>query len=285
MPAYLRPVPLCHLTDEASTKAYPFSLRTGGERVSRRTRNHLRTVLGLGSDDRLVMLTLASWQKPEHGNPDGLRIARGVQELLFHYLSQLPANVYVVAVGERFDSYGEFPRERVRCFPPCTPDRFNLLVNAADLFLSLNIAATTLTRAVLSGTPPLVLFNSHSLHDTDDIDRLCEDTNLLAEPFLRSWLLKHLPTYPFRMWPLGFYDFLTPLLTNNPYLATFPQVELFDAHSVHGALKGMLFDRAIRESLEDERSRYIEALDGLGETYETFECMAESIGILQGGFS
>lgn len=278
MPAYLQPVPLCHVIP-TSAKAHPFSISAGEDDVSVRTRKHLRTVLGLEENDKLVVLSLAPWQIMDHDDADCNRIARCVPELLFHYLGALPDHVHIANVGERFACLERLPSSRVHYIPPCSPDRFNVLLGSADLFITLNIGATTLTKAVLRGIQGLVLVNSYAFRTSDDVQRFVTSRAVAPDIHTTEWLHQNLPLYPFKMWPLGFDQFLRPLLANNPYTRTFATVELFDEAAVAEALTGLLFDEGIRRHMAEEQVEYRRLLSRLDDVCTVFGDVARASGL------
>lgn len=278
MGAWLRPVPLCHLSP-ADPRAFRFSLRDGTETISARTRHHLRTTLGLSRSDRLVLLALAKWQMPNLSDENGNACARAVPALIADYLRELPSNVHFVNVGQRVEALETLGAGRVHHLPACAPNRFNVLVGSADLFLGLNIGATTLTRAVMGGVPGLVLVNGRTVASPDDADRVAGELGVgVLTDTVRTWLAAGHPVYPFRMWPLGFHAFLEPLLTGNPYLETFRQVEVLDHRAVIDTLDALLFDRSAIAAIRQAQEAYVAQLDSLPGGAEAVEAAAQTCG-------
>lgn len=270
MPVHLRPVPIAHLDE--SPQIYPFRLWEGNERVSRRTRDHLRETFGMAKDDKMVLLAVAGWQQDKYSDDNGDRIAERVPELLVHYLRQTPPTTRFILVGKvppALEALGD----RAHVIPPCSPSRFNVLLGSVDLVLTLNLGATTLARAVLSDIPGLVLTNRFSISEKPEIDRVEAELGGMSEE-VRSWLTRTLPLYPFRMWPLGFHRFLDPIVADNPYLSTFAHVELLDEPAVLAALDNVLYDREVRDGLAANRAAYLETLAAHPSTAEVFASAA-----------
>lgn len=276
MPTHLRPVPICHLDEEPGT--YPFRLWEGNERVSRRTRHHLRETFGMAPEDRMVLLAVAGWQQDRYADENGDRIADQVPELLVHYLRQLPPSARFVLVGSVPPVLADLA-DRAHVIPACSPHRFNVLLGSVDLVLTLNLGATTLARAVLSDIPGLVLTNRFDVPEKPDIDRVEAELSGLSED-VRSWLSRTLPMYPFRMWPLGFHSFLDPIVAKNPYVSTFAHAELLDEPAVLSALHGVLYDRGVQDGLARERAAYLETLTDHPGTPEVFASAARRLGLV-----
>ncbi|MGW1022914.1 DUF6365 family protein [Streptomyces sp. NPDC002577] len=279
MPAHLRPVPLAH--PEREGRAYPFRLWEGTERVSRRTKQHLFTTFGLGPQDRLVMLPVANWQQlPEdrYDSSIGTHVLRGVPRLLAHYLAQLPETTHFLVIGQAPPEVGGLPVERTHVLPPCSPARFSTLLGSCDLVLSLNIGATTLARAITSDIPGIALTNSFAVPGTDAVEQVAERLGGLTG-FVREWLTGMVPLHRLRMWPLGFHDFLEPILTANPYTDAFPDIELLDEPAVVQGIERALYDTETRDRYAAARAAYLTLLDTQVDTRAAFTEAASRAGL------
>lgn len=280
MNARLVPVPIAHPKLDNTEHAFRYRLIDDLERVTRRTRGHLHTTFGLGAQDRLILLSLANWQMPnaELYSQDRNRIAQAVPRLLAHYLSQLPETAHFLLVGSVPEGLkGSLPPERTIVLPPCPPARFDVLLGSADLVLSLNASAVTLARAVLSGTPAMLLSNRFTVTGDNEIETTAAALGGLA-PYVSDWLASALPLYPFRMWPLGYHAFLEPVLTGNPYAAAFATAEILDQEGVVSGLEQLLFDAGTRTSLAGACHAYQQQLAVLPDTGETFARAARIAG-------
>jgi Family of unknown function (DUF6365) len=280
MDVFLRPVPLAHPDREG--RAYPFRLWEGTERVTRRTKRHLYETFGLGPRDRLVLLTIAPWQhmaEDKYLSSIGTHVLRGVPRLLAHYLAQLPDTTHFLIVGEVPPELAALPAGRVHALPPCSPARFTTMLGASDLVLSLNIGATTLGRAVLSDIPAVVLTNGFAVPDALAIGEVEAKLGGLT-PAVRSWLGDMLPLHQMRMWPLGFWEFLEPILAGNPYTGAFTDLELLDEPAVVQGLERTLYDPATRDRLAAGRAQYLSILDAQVDTRSVFAAAAARVGLV-----
>ena len=280
MDVFLRPVPLAHPDREG--RAYPFRLWEGTERVTRRTKRHLYETFGLGPRDRLVLLTIAPWQhmaEDKYLSSIGTHVLRGVPRLLAHYLAQLPDTTHFLIIGSVPPELAALPAGRVHALPPCSPARFTTMLGASDLVLSLNIGATTLGRAVLSDIPAVVLTNGFAVPDAVAIGEVEAKLGGLT-PAVRSWLGDMLPLHQMRMWPLGFWEFLEPILAGNPYTGAFTDLELLDEPAVVQGLERTLYDPATRDRLAAGRAQYLSILDAQVDTRSVFAAAAARVGLV-----
>jgi hypothetical protein len=280
MPAWLRPVPLAH--PERGGQAYPFRLWEESERVTRRTRAHLFDTFGLGSRDRLVLLTIAPWQQlPEdkYLSSIGTHVLRGVPRLLAHYLRQLPDTTHFLILGQAPPELAGLPADRTHVLPPCSPARFTTLLGACDLVLSLNAGATTVARALISDIPAIVLVNGLAVGTPEAVEEAGAAIGSGLTSAVRDWLAGMLPLHKFRMWPLGFYDFLEPLLAANPYTEALTTIELLDEKAVVAGISRELYDIATMDAKAAARARYLAVLDAEVSTRKMFAELASDLGL------
>ncbi len=262
----LRPAPLCHLHANGDD-ALVFKLLEGEERVSNRMKQDLRKTFGIPGDCRVVLLTASRWQLRDMDDDDGNRVARFVPELVSHYLGQLPQQTHFVVAGEPPPGLA-LPEERTHFVPPCAPARFNLLVGSVDLFVTLNISATTLVRATLADVPGIVLMNSHSFKTPAEREDVLTAVN--ASRFVRSWAQRLGRIYPFRVWPIGFHELMEPMLRDNEYTTAIAQAELLDEDSCLDLMRCLLFDETTRSELAEARNAYCDRLAALEDTGSLF---------------
>lgn len=280
LPAQLRPVPLAHLEPDGTGRARPFRVWDGEDRVSARTRNHLRTTLGLEKQDKLVLLATAAWQlgKGIKHRPQVLPVRDAMPRIVAHYLQQLPPQTHFLLAGEAPEVLAELPGDRIHRLPPCLPDRFGNLVGAADAILSMNISATTVTRAVMAGVPVMVLGNRFDIQDQEDTEKAEAEIGGFS-PAVREQLPGAMPLHPFRLWPLSYYKFLTPLLTANPFTQAVTQAEILDEQAVTGGLTRLLYDQPTRSQALARQSAYADRVRALPDTPTVFTETLEHTGI------
>jgi hypothetical protein len=281
LPAQLRPVPLAHLEPDGTGRARPFRVWDREDRVSARTRGHLRTTLGLEKQDKLVLLATAAWQLGKGGirhRKQVIPVRDAMPRILAHYLQQLPPQTHFLLAGEAPEALAELPGDRIHRLPPCLPERFGNLLGAADAILSMNIAATTVTRAVMAGVPAMVLGNRFDIQDAEDAEKAEAEIGGFS-PVVREQLPGALPLHPFRLWPLSYYKFLTPLLTANPFSGAVSHAEILDEQAVTGGLTRLLYDQQTRSQALASQSAYADQVRALPDTGAVFTETLERIGI------
>ena len=245
--------------------------------LSKAAKRHVRENLGLGTEDVAILFCTASWQQSIYNDIDGERTADRFPSLLAQYFGKLPSNIHLVHVGPSvltaFHSLGS----RYHWLPPLG-DRFDQMLGSMDLMLSANFSATTVAKAVSSSIPVLLLQNSCV---ASSVDQAIAWLDTRITPTVRHWLETSVPIYEFRLWPLGFFDFLGPVVSSNPYGRTVWTREWLDEDEVLGAILALSFRGSERASLQHAQQEYcttIESLPGAGdalqELLETNVCAA-----------
>ena len=229
-------------------------------------RGAVRAELGLGADDRLVIVPTSRWQLPELQQwKHHARLARQVPVWLAATLARLGERVRLLHVGPQRSPAWEAWGSRYRFEGQVAPARLQDLMEAADLLLSLNTTATTGFTAITAGLPAVVVMNSHA----GSADELVQ-ARPGASDGLRAWLADAAPLHPFRLWPLGLFGFLTPVLEDNPFAETFRAVELLDEEAMVETCRALLFDDSAAAALRDRQDRYRERVRALPGPAEAF---------------
>lgn len=269
LPAQLRPVPLAHPRSDGTGRARPF--RVWQEPAPGDSRRRIRAELGLTRQDRLVILATAAWQQGAGPRVRELvaPVRNGIPALLEHYLRKLPPRTHFLLIGTVPPGLRALPADQVHVFPPCGPDQFADLLQAADAVLSMNIAASTVWRSVMSGIPAMVLGNRYRIPDAAALESVSTQIGGISAR-ARDLARDCLPFHAFRMWPLGFRTFLEPLLTMNPYTDAISQAEILDESAVVNGLTALLYDPATRERARTAQAAYSAEVHALPDTSDVF---------------
>ncbi|MCE9573769.1 MAG: DUF6365 family protein [Deltaproteobacteria bacterium] len=158
--------------------------------VSAAARAQVRAELGISLEDRMIVWPTAAWQHAaNHDDPVLAARAAALPERILPALAAID-RVRVIHVGPI--AFGP-DDTRYRHLPQVAPERYEALIAAADLLLSVNAVATSLATAVAASVP-IVLGQSAARVDDE---------------------LGALP--PLRAWPLGLDGVLAPTIAGNPF--------------------------------------------------------------------
>lgn len=188
-------------------------------------RDETRSALGLGPDDRLVMLTTAQFQT-RGLTPFQVRAVATIPHAIVAACRDCDPRVHVVHVGPQ-------PllehRDRYQHLPQVPPVRFEQVMRAADLLVTPNQAATGITTALVLGVPPVAVIG--------------ETTE-----------------QRFRVFPLGLHSFMSPILQDNPYVDAVTTVDLAALRTI---LSVELFDERSRAVRREKMRAYVTSVQHL----------------------
>lgn len=205
-----------------------------------------------------VFLTNSRWERVNvvHSPAMG-QLMTAMPRILHSHLAALDRRLRVVHVGPQRWDFPIDPRLEYRYAPGLPPAEFHAQLAGADLYISGNAVSVTLTQAVLAGVPCLLLDN----HKMLDLERLARNGSA------PGWLTQAAPeltvAYPYRVFPWGWHDFLTPVLSDNPYLDCFLAAGVFERRRVLAALTELLDDAGVRDRLAERQAVLLKRLDEL----------------------
>ena len=252
----LRPVPVAPavVADEGTRRIRSFDLY--GDRLPRDIDvAAVRARLGVEPHRKLVMLAMSNWAttamtKPGLGAPNRDRDA--VYQLRMRWFAELLRRIDepIALVGVSADALpatGQDVQIITSGYLPLA--EFTELLAAADLYLTDNITSGALARAVLLGTPAVVLTHEH-------------ETEAGADAFTAHWreeMSEQFPgfDFPYLVNPFGWLDELQPLLTDNDYLRVLTRVDAYDLAAQVAACRAALLEpdahRHVRDALDRQR--------------------------------
>jgi hypothetical protein len=254
----LRPCPIVD-PGKKGDNFYSYSLLNGLLPYEKSKTEIWKKKLGLPSGRKLILFTSATWQEVYKQYPDVVHFVEVVNEIFLYGLEELSGEYSIVYIGPE-GYFTSIKKDFIIHFEQLSPEMFEEYLLATDIFLSRNITSTTLARVVLSGIPTVNLKNSLFFKDVPfDPDCLpFRPINRVVEKLSKLKLC-----YPFRMFPVGWYNFLTPVIRGNPYLKTMRQVEQFDVIGLVDAVHELSDEGDTVDDLDSARESYLLKLDKL----------------------
>ena len=232
-------------------------------------REDLRADFGVGTRDRLLLLTSARWQHPStQAHESGRNLATTLPSLAGELIGRLGPNVRVAHVGPeayRMPSVGK----RYTWLSQRTPARFAKLLASSDLLVTFNFSATTIVSAISSGLPVVLGINSYGGSADEIAARLPERPSAAV----RAWLKRSAPVSRYRVWPLGLHGYLASTAENNPYTTALVTAEVLEETGFVEAMKTLLFDETARADLRQRQAAYrrqVEALPRAADLIDTY---------------
>ena len=251
----VRPCPLNDPARDVDSTSTCYAVFPEPAKLGRRQREHVRETLGIGGGERLVFFSTAVWQ---HTLLNVTPWARGALVAFQRIFACLDDSFVLLHVGpsplSEADDTWLSEDIRYMWFPTQRTDRFDTLLAASDVHVSLNAISTTLSKATALGLPSVLLHNSRRIRADEQSDTDCIAT---------AWLQPFLPTYQYRIWPVGWYDFLEPILAGNPYTDTFVTEEILATERAANLITELAADSGARRSLRERQDAYRQRLQEL----------------------
>ena len=276
LPASLLPVPMAK-AKPSGERALPYRATASLHPLTAERRRELRESLGVGGTGRLLTVPTLDWQNSvrTRGTDVARATAEQIPELVVDYLLRLPGTTHFAMLGPRFPAYDRLPAGRTRVIPDCSAREYDDVVGASDGVFAFHLPAFALERAVHSGVPGMFALNSFDVGGETGLDQLSSAFGGVGTSVAR--LVTGFPgTLPsFTMWPLGWNSFLRPGLVDNPYPEVGLREEILNESAMVEKLHGLLYDGSVRARLAARRETYVEEIEVLPDTAETFHTALE----------
>lgn len=206
--------------------------------------------------EKVIFLANSKWEYVNVSNLPSLeRLMSWMPRLIHAHLAALNQPLTLIHVGPVSWDFPIAEQVRYRHFKGLSPDHYEQYLLNADLFITANVASVTLSKAVFGGVPSVV-FQNHRVLDF----RLLRN----AERGCPAWLspLAHEVdlVYPFRIFPWGWFEFLTPVLQDNPYQNCYATLPLFERRNVLQTLASLLYDPATIADQQGRQRAYVEQI-------------------------
>ena len=200
------------------------------------------------ADPPVVFLANSKWEYVNVVKSATLaQLVEAMPAIIHSHLAALGRPLRVVHVGPVSWQFPIAEHLEYRHVTKLPAAEFHQNLAGADLFLTTNVVSVTLTQAVLAGVPSLVLQN----HKVLNVARLAGNGGV------PGWLSAAAPglsvAYPFRVCPWGWHEFLTPVLSDNPYTDCFLTAGVFERNKVLHAMTTLLDDAGARADLRQRQ--------------------------------
>ena len=224
---FLHPCPLLDAgIDNPKEKRFAVSLVDKLEVRSEGDKRKAKALLGIPEDKKVILITSAQWQTTYRKYERAVRFVEKSEKSFSDILKNLAKDCYVVVIGQESEN-----TDGIHYLPSIPPDIFDQYINATDLFLGRNIISTSFAKLILRGIAGVVLINSVEGDET----------------------------YKCKMFPVGWYDYIAPLETENLYFELFNQIEMLDVEDCVKEIRKLLTEPIDYDKL-NEYHRQLNAL-------------------------
>ena len=245
----LAPVPFTWTTNDCLR----FNSLPPKNRPSSRTIRHLRTALDLSESQKLVLFCSAPWQHVEFESNIVRSMAAQIPVLAIQECLSISPDIKVVHAGPQAFA-GLIDERRYLWLDAQKIEEFDVLLASADLLLSLNYSARTITRAMMLEVPVLLAVSDCRLPNAGDCFERTNDYD---------WIQRLGTFAPYQVWPLGFSRVVKRLREGNPYDSTMTICDLSDRESLRESIAYSLFDDDVRRRLDARRADFLRVATSL----------------------
>jgi len=211
-----------------------------------------RDSLKMKPSEKLIVMTGAVWQSSFRPYANVHKMVSAIDGVIIQMLQNLPDYVKTLWIGpRRTDMPKGMPQ--IQQVDSLSQQEFESCVDGADVFISMNYISTSMIRAALRGVPVVLLGNSF-------LKRAGESRYVTSRNPEPDILRDIDDVYPFRMFPVGWYSFLEPVVNGNPFYRLTKRAEVFDIQSVYETIEEAICETYGKtvENLAAFRAKWLE---------------------------
>lgn len=224
-------------------------------------------------NEKVIFMTNSDWESLNVNRLPALsNLLQWTPRIIMNYLADLDEKITIIHIGPHSWELPQEVKSQIVYYhyPFLSPQEFDDLLSLSDLFITTNVISSTLAKAVYRFIPSIVLQNDKLI----DFNRLSGSLSKMP-PWYQKMAQEVKIVYPFRLFPFGWFHFLETVLSNNDYLDTFIQCNMFQLHKVRNLLHRYLFDTDAREDLIHRQEQYIERILQLPSSEEVIDALKD----------
>lgn len=216
---------------------------------------------------KIILVSNAKWQETyaDHENIGKfIDLSNGMfQELIL----RLSIEHFVIIVGDMDIAYENNPNILVK--PSMPSEEYDNYIRMSDLYLCRNITSTSMIKVALAGIPCINLMNS--IRSTKKIvEKVGSYHSILAND------IEDMKAYKYMMYPVGWYEFLSPVFMNNPYGNIIQSSEQFDMEDTLRKIHELLYSTKVKNKILEDIHCLNHTLDGLSSPSDIIKAVIES---------
>ncbi len=222
--------------------------------------------LATSKDEKVVFIANSKWEYLNVSKLMSLgQLMVWMPKLLHEYLAALRKPLTVIHVGPVGWDFVTADHIRYLHFKGLPSAQFEQCLFGADLFITTNLASVTLSKAVFAGVPAAVVQNPKML------DFRSFSNSMLCYPDWFKTIAQEIKVvYPFQVFPWGWFEFLKPVMKDNPYRDCFATLPLLERKKLIQTLERLLYDPEAIAELRGRQETYVNAMLDLPSPAEVF---------------
>jgi hypothetical protein len=205
--------------------------------------------------EKVLFMVSSNWEELNINRfPALTNMSAWIPEIIMNYLSLLDGRINIIHIGPQSWEIKAFDHSEINYYHinSLSPEQFDFYLSCSDILLSTNLISTTVIKAVFAGVPPLVFQNEKLINFAQLADKLEK---------MPSWYREMANSikiaYPFRLFPFGWFSFLKPLISDNPYMQSIVPISLFQKGKTVETLQKYLYNDPARLALREIQKEYV----------------------------
>lgn len=268
----------CDLTIRNCPLNKPLPLTTKTANVRLFGVDHSGRWRGSGTQRRVVLLVNSRWEHLNVTNDPSLEpIMAWMPRLIHNHLVALGQPLTLIHVSPSPWEFTVADHLEYRYYQGMPPAQYEQVLLTSDLFITTNVVSVTLSKAICCGVPAVVFQNDKVL-DLGVLQGTERGCPTWLQPLAKAVDVVH----PFRIFPWGWYNFLAPVLSDNPYCETFATLPLFERRRVLQTLSSLLYDPIAITDLQHRQAHYTRKMLQLPSAEEAFDLIEGARGPIPG---
>lgn len=223
------PCPIVNPDSVDETNVYTYALVNKFIDTSNKEKIKNRLKYGFyDNKDRIILVSYAKWQNEpiqESGVNEFIDLSNRLFDRLIQELSQ---EFHINCVGIKDKILGEC--DNIHYYSSLDPKTFDELVSISDIYISRNMTSTSMVRIALSGVRCVNIINS------------IDDKKTIEEIIGKEGFAPNIKPYKYLMFPVGWYNFLSPIFYNNPYTELITQIEQFNIEQGVDIIRNIIYE-------------------------------------------
>ena len=205
----------------------------------------------------MILVSAAKWQKThaKHVNIDSfIELSNHIFNDL---LIRLAKEHLIILIGSTESKFLDI--ENIIQLESMPTKDFEEYIAISDLYIGKNITSTSMIKIAFSGVPCVNIINSFTT--TDNLPNK-------EDGFDYKMKLKKIHAYKYMMYPVGWYDFLSPVIKDNLYGEIIQFCEQFEMDQTINKIESLLYTTEEKNVINKKVLKLEKVLNNLSEPYQ-----------------
>ena len=257
--ARIIPCPIANPLIKNDGEEYRYYIVKDRTQFSDKERDQLREKhqINVNTNKKVILVSAAKWQKThaKHVNIDSfIELSNHIFNDL---LIRLAKEHLIILIGSTESKFLDI--ENIIQLESMPTKDFEEYIAISDLYIGKNITSTSMIKIAFSGVPCVNIINSFTT--TDNLPNK-------EDGFDYKMKLKKIHAYKYMMYPVGWYDFLSPVIKDNLYGEIIQFCEQFEMDQTINKIESLLYTTEEKNVINKKVLKLEKVLNNLSEPYQ-----------------